>query len=300
MTTWKNERSPSLCLFPSRCSIPNPCVNRLSCHNTAVVQLNDLLARFSRGCSIILDTLPVTWTDHSIRAAIEQDYRRTSLIFLMPTVSLLSLDDPASIWPTTSCRSIKNVGFFSYSSRWINKTTEIRMTADFRWEFRDPYDATLTNDVSDKKKKRRKEEEGSSSTSTCLTFNISLILAFEKEPSISFPSALSSFQFASPPPSVRPINHFLTSLITRSPKLILAGIDSRLSAAVSFRLPNESRVFAIEKRTSSWLVLRVITRARAIIAVQVGARAGHSLILSDIIIKWFERNGRRHVNHANT
>lgn len=78
----------------------------------AVVQLNDLLVQRSRGCSIILDTLPVTWIGHSIRPpAIERDYSRTWLIFLMPTVSLLSLDDPASIWPTTSCRSIKNVGF---------------------------------------------------------------------------------------------------------------------------------------------------------------------------------------------
>lgn len=51
-----------------------------------------------QGRAIILDTFPVTWTGHSIRpAAIQWDYKRTSLIFLMPTVTLLSADDPASV-----------------------------------------------------------------------------------------------------------------------------------------------------------------------------------------------------------
>lgn len=85
-----------------------------------MVQLNDLLAGRSRGCSIILDTLPVAWIGHSIRPpAIERDYSRTLLIFLMPTVGLLSLDDPASIQATTSCRSITNVGFFGqFTADW--------------------------------------------------------------------------------------------------------------------------------------------------------------------------------------
>lgn len=86
------------------------------------------------------------------------------------------------------------------------------------------------------------------------------------------------------------------------PRLVLAGHRFPI-----YRPPfhSESRVFESKTEPRRLVLLGNNTEGvgaapppppSTIIAVQVRARAEHSLILGDIIIKWFERNGRRHVN----
>jgi len=72
-----------------------------------------------RRCTIILDTFPVTWIGHLMRLLPFNGITsvRTSLIFLMPTVTLLSVDDLASIRAATRWYPIKNVGFQLFPSK---------------------------------------------------------------------------------------------------------------------------------------------------------------------------------------